>query len=347
LETPPKVAIIIPNYNGRDFLRACLSSLQQQDYPDFTITVVDNASSDGSADLLRREYPEVRLIENSRNTGFAGGCNSGLRRELKGDADHFVLLNSDTRAAPAWLAELVEAVAGDSAIGIAQSMIHLADQPGIINTAGNEAHYLGFGYCGHYLEKDEGQFAGVTDIPFASGTAMLVRREVFDDIGLMDEELFLYQEDLDLSWRARLAGWRVVLAPKSLVGHSYSFSRNKMKFYYLERNRHVVCLKNYSARTLLVLLPAMIGAEAAMTGYSLLGGWLGQKLKGYLYLLRYADSIRRRRAASQGKRVVSDGEIVAFWTDRMAFADLKDSPLTKVANPLSGLYWKLARRLIK
>lgn len=347
MDQQPKVAIIIPNFNGRDFLRACLSSLRQQDYPDFTVTVVDNASRDDSAALVKREFPEVKVIENSRNTGFAGGCNAGLRRELKGEAEYFVLLNSDTRAEPDWLSGLVEAMEGDGSIGIAQSLIMLADRPGVINTAGNEAHYLGFGYCGHYLEENRGQFDRVADIPFASGTALMVRRVVLDDIGLMDEEFFLYQEDLDLSWRARLAGWRVVLAPASRIGHSYSFSRNKMKFYYLERNRHVVCLKNYSSRSLLVLLPAFIGAEAAMTGYSILGGWFGQKVKGYLYLLRNADSILRRRAEVQRTRVVDDSKVTAFWTDRMAFADLQDSPLTRVANPVSSLYWKITRKLIR
>lgn len=342
-----KVAIIVPNFNGREFLDACLTSLQQQDYGDYTITVVDNASADDSVALVKGGYPDVRVIENSHNTGYAGGCNSGLKRELKGDAEYFVLLNSDTRAAPDWLRELVAAAASDSAIGICQSMIYLADQPGVINTAGNEAHYLGFGYCGHYRETDDGQFTGVTDVPFASGTAMLVKREVFDRIGLMDEDLFLYQEDLDLSWRARLAGWRVVLAPKSHIGHSYSFSRNKMKFYYLERNRHVVCFKNYSTRTLLVLLPAMIGAEAAMTGYSILGGWFVQKMKGYGFLVRNLYRIREKRAVVQATRVIADSEATALWTDRMGFADLQDSLLTKIANPLSGLYWRLARKLIK
>jgi hypothetical protein len=347
MATDPKVAIIIPSFNGRDFLNACLSSLEGQDYDNFTVTVVDNASSDDSVALVKREYPDVRIVENSHNTGFAGGCNSGLNRELKGDARYFVLLNSDTRAEPDWLSELVKAAGSDEAIGICQSMIYMADQPNIINTAGNEAHYLAFGYCGHYLEEDTGQFDGIVDIPFASGTAMLVKREVLDKIGLMDDDLFLYQEDLDLCWRTRLAGWRIVLAPASHIGHSYSFSRNKMKMYYLERNRNAVCLKNYSGRSLLVLFPALVGAEAAMLVYSLFDGWFGQKLKGYLYLVRNLDRIRKKRAEIQGKRVIGDLEATALWTERMRFADLQDSRLTRIANPVSSLYWKLARKLIK
>ena len=282
----PRVVVIVTNFNGKRYLRGCLNSLLEQSYSDYTITLVDNASSDGSVLMTKDEFPQVTVVANTHNTGFAGGCNTGLRHALKGNADAFVLVNSDTRANPDWLAELVAAAYGNRRTGICQSMIYLAGQPRIINTAGNQSHFLAFGYCGHYLEEDKGQFAGVTDIPFASGTAMLIKRQVIETIGMMDEDLFLYQEDLDLSWRARLAGWRIILAPRSKIYHSYSFSRNKDKFYYLERNRLLVSLKNYSSRSLLVLAPAFLGAELAMLGYSLAGGWAGQKLRGYGYLLR-------------------------------------------------------------
>lgn len=342
----PRVAVIVPNYNGSQYLPACLASLGAQTYSNYTVTVVDNASVDDSVELIRRDFPNVELIQNSHNTGFAGGCNAGLRVALKGDADCFVLANSDIKADANWLSELVKVAFSDPRTGICQSLIYMYGQPQTINTAGNEAHYLGFGFCGHYLEKDAGQFVAGQDIPFASGTAMLVKREVLNTVGLLDEDLFMYQEDLDFSWRARIAGYRVVLAPASRIYHNYAFSRNRLKFYYLERNRLIVNLKNYSARTLLVLAPAFIGAEAAMLGYSLAGGWLGQKLKGYLYVFRNLDRVREKRALVQRGRRAPDSELVSYWTDRMGFADLTGSPLTRIANPLSAAYWKLARRLL-
>lgn len=343
----PRVAVIIPNYNGEEYLTTCLNSILDQNYPNYSVTVVDNASADDSVELVKQGFPGVEVVENSRNTGYAGGCNAGLRRELKNrNNKYFVLVNSDVRAERDWLAELVKAAEGDPEIGIAQSLIYLADNHGLINSAGNEAHFLGFGYCGHYREPDRGQFSGIRDVPFASGSSMLVRRALIESIGPLDEELFLYQEDLDLCWRARVAGWRIVLAPASRIHHSYSFSRNKMKFYYLERNRLIVCLKNYKGRSLLVLAPAFIGGELAMLGYSLLGGWLQQKLKGYLYILRNLDSVLARRRQVQATRQSPDSAVAAWWTDRMAFADLADSPLTRIANPVSALYWFIARRLI-
>jgi GT2 family glycosyltransferase len=342
----PHVTVIVPNFNGRSYLEECLDSLQGQSYDNYSLILVDNASSDGSAELARSSFPQVELVENTRNIGFAGGCNAGIRRALKGDTKYLVLVNSDTSADRDWLSELVAVAESDERIGICQSMIYMAGRPQVINTAGNESHFLAFGYCGHYLETDSGQFGEVHDIPFASGSSMLARREVFEQIGLMDEDLFLYQEDLDLCWRARLAGWRVVLAPRSKIYHHYSFSRNDEKFYYLERNRLLVSLKNYSTRSLLVLAPAYLGAELAMLGYSLAGGWGGRKLKGYGYLLRHRGEIASKRRRVQRSRKVSDKEAAGFWTDRMEFADFSDSPLTRIATPLSRTYWWLARRLL-
>lgn len=342
----PTVEIIVPNYNGQDYLDTCLKSLLNQTYSHFRVTVVDNASTDRSVEIVKSRFPGVTLVQNSRNTGFAGACNAGIRRALKGDASLLVLVNSDTRADSRWLEELVTAALSDPGIGLCQSMIYLANDPSRINSAGNEAHYLGFGYCGHYLEEDRGQFTAVTDVPFASGSALLLRREMLEEVGLLDEDFFMYQEDLDLSWRARMAGWRVVLAPLSHIYHSYSFSRNREKFYYLERNRLLMSLKNYSGRSLALLAPAFLGGEAAMLAYSLTGGWFKQKLRGYLYLLRNADLIAAKRRQVQQKRRVGDAEIVRFWTSRMDFEDLRDSPLTKAANPVSGLYWSLAQKVI-
>lgn len=342
----PRVEIIVPNYNGHEYLAACLTSILQQNYANYLVTVVDNASTDRSVELIIRDFPDVRVMEMSHNTGFAGGCNEGLKQALKGDADYFVLVNTDTQADANWLAELVIAAESDPGIGICQSMIRLAKMPNRINSAGNESHFLAFGYCGHYLEEDQGQFPTVMDVPFASGTAMLIRRQTIEKIGMMDEDLFMYQEDLDLSWRARLAGWRVVLASRSLIYHDYVFGRNKTKFYFLERNRLIVSLKNYSGRSILILTPAFLGAEIAMLCYSLKGGWFRQKLQGYLFLLRTAGRISRKRSQVQQLRYVDDAVLVTYWNDRMDFPDMQKSALTTAANVTSKIYWKYARKLI-
>lgn len=338
--------MIIPNFNGRKYLEDCLGSLLDQSYDNYSVLVVDNASEDGSVAFIRERFPQVQVVESKINTGYAGGCNLGLRRELLSDSKYFILVNNDTRADRHWLAELVKAPEANADIGLCQSMIYLADQPSVINTAGNQSHFLGFGYSGHYLEEDHGQFRHVIDIPFASGTAMLIRRDVLESVGLMDEDLFLYQEDLDLSWRARLSGWRVALAPDSKIFHDYSFSRNSEKFYYLERNRLVVSFKNYGTRSLVVLAPAYLAAEVAMLGYALAAGWPRQKLQGYRYLFENLGRLRQKRRLVQQQRRLGDAEVVAFWSDTISFADLRDSSLARVAHPLSRLYWRVARRLL-
>lgn len=342
----PSVAIIVPNFNGRDDLDACLGSLLEQDYPDFSVTLVDNASTDASVAFVKQSFPQVSVVENSHNLGYAGGCNAGLKRALRDDATYFVIVNSDTRAGEGWLRELVEAAAADEAIGVAQSIVYV-DEPGepVVNTAGNEMHYLGFAWCGGYRQPDRGQFAG-GDIPYGSGASLLVKREVLEQVGLFDEDLFLYHEDLDLCLRVRLAGYRIVLAPASHIYHDYDFSRNRSKFYYLERNRMVVLLKSYSLRSLAVLSPALLGAEIAMLGYSLAGGWFLDKLRGYGYLMRNMGGIAEKRRRVQSLRRESDRRMLSYCSARMSFPDLKSNALTRVANPVSQAYWKLARRLI-
>ncbi len=344
--TTPRVAVIVPNYNGARYLEECLSSLLAQGYRDRRVIVVDNASSDGSAEMVERRFPQVDLVRNPVNTGFAGGCNTGLRRGLEQGAEYLVLVNSDTRAEPDWLEELVAAADTDPCIGLCQSLILLASRPNVINTAGNESHYLAFGYCGRYLEEDRGVPGGVREIPFASGTAVLARRRMLEEVGLMDEDLFLYQEDLDLSWRARLAGWRVVLAPRSRIHHHYHFDRNREKFYYLERNRLLVSIKNYAPRSLVVLAPAFLGAELAMVGYAFASGWGPRKLAGYRDLWRQRRRIAAKRRRVQATRRVPDRSIAANWTDRMEFPGFRESPLARLANPVSHAYWRLARRLL-
>jgi GT2 family glycosyltransferase len=239
-----KVSIIIPVWNGREVLPACLDALLAQGYPNFEVIVVDNASADGSADFVSRNYSQVRLIRNRRNLGFARGCNVGLRA-AQGDA--MVLLNQDTVAQAGWLEALVSALS-DPQVGVAGCKILETDGKTLNHCGGSldimsaRTQHRGAG------EPDEGQYDEAVDVEYVTGAALAVRRDVLEHVGLLDERFFPgYYEDADFCLRVREAGFRIRYAPDAVVIHHVSTSTHQhwvhRRFYYY-RNRLLFALKH-------------------------------------------------------------------------------------------------------
>jgi len=371
----PKTAVIVLNYNGQKYLTELFDSLNKTVYPqaDWQIFFVDNASIDESLAWAQKHYPKCRFIKNEKNFGFAGGNNVGLQAALKENFDYVVLLNQDTTVEPDWLARLVEKAESDKTIGAAQSLLLLYDQPDLINTAGNHLHYLGFGWAGQYKTKAcsilstplSAESAGRTEqIDYASGAAVLYRSSVLKTAGLLDDKFFLYHEDLDLSWRLRLAGCLIVLAPQSRVYHKYEFSRNRTKFYFTERNRLICFLANYSLKTIILFLPALVFIESAVLLYAALGYFLSRsckknkisnthpednllndKIKGYGWIFKNFSYIIKKRRYVQSRRTVSDSEIIKYMKGDLEFAGIQN-PLARLAGVALKLYFKIIKQLV-
>jgi GT2 family glycosyltransferase len=343
-----RILILILTYNGSRYIEDCLSSLQQLTYPPdaFEILVVDNASTDDTVAAVRREWPGVRVVENERNLGFAGGNNVGLRYAIGQGFDYVYLLNQDTVVTPDFLTETLAVVRQDSTIGAAQSKLLLYDEKDKINTVGNELHYLGFGYAGGHRTPDHEM--DVAEIAYASGACVLLRVSALKDVGLFYENLFLYHEDLDLGWQLRLAGYKIMLSPRSVVYHKYEFSRSSSKFYYLERNRHLLILQNYKLATLLLIAPAAVAMQFAMFIYSFFAGFWREELRACAYFCRPGNwkKIFARRKWVQMHRRVADRDVVRVFIGKVEFEDLRNPLLKYVANPLFNAYWQIVRRLI-
>lgn len=217
------VAVVVLSWNGAAHLSACLAALQQQRPPPPQILVVDNGSIDGSVELLRREFPAIELIANNRNLGFAGGMNVGLRR-LRGEAEIVVLLNQDTVVAPDWLATLVATFA-DEQIAAAGCKIYYPDGQtlqhagGFLDPARATSHLVGYG------EPDRGVYNTLRDVEYATGAALALRMRALDVVGLLDAGFDpAYYEDVELCWRLRRVGYRVVYQPAAVLRHSESTS---------------------------------------------------------------------------------------------------------------------------
>ena len=244
----PLVSIIILNYNAGELLLNCVDSLKKSTYTNLEILIVDNISSDNSQKKCKEKFPDIKLIQNNENLGYCGGNNVGIN-EAKGK--FIVILNPDTIIEPNCIDELISAY-NKFGNALYQPKILSLNEKDIIQSTGNMLHVFGFGFARDKGNKVTNKEESIEKIGYASGTCLFTSREVFDKIGLLDEFLFLYHDDLDLGWRAAQIGIDSYYVPKSKVFHveSYSLKWSSKKFYWLERNRKYCLLTHYSKKTL-------------------------------------------------------------------------------------------------
>ena len=243
------LSVIIPNWNGMrlNLLPTCLKALRQQTYRDFETLVVDDCSTDGSPWFVGHVYPEVRLIalDAARNRGFAPAVNEGIRA-ARGDV--IVLLNNDTEADPCWLEELARALGENPRAGIVACKLRLFDQRDHIHSAGDFYRVDGVPGNRGVWEEDRGQYDDARGVFGGCGGAVAYRKTMLDEIGGMDEQLGSYCEDVDLNWRARLAGYAVAYAPRAIVYHRVSATGGgALASFFVGRNFIWVLAKNYPA----------------------------------------------------------------------------------------------------
>ncbi len=219
------VAIVVVNWNGKKVTLECLASLQQLTTPDVRIVLVDNGSSDGSAEAIRETFPGVDVLALASNRRFAGGNNAGIAHALAMGADHVMLLNNDTVVAPDVVARLLDRFTQDPRCGMAAPKIFYADPPDRLWFAGGEISFW-TGTMRHtgIREADHGQYDTPREIGYATGCCILTSREVIQRAGVLDESFFMYTEDADWSMRVRAAGYRILYEPRARVWHKLSVS---------------------------------------------------------------------------------------------------------------------------
>ncbi|HEX8206843.1 MAG TPA: glycosyltransferase family 2 protein [Solirubrobacteraceae bacterium] len=334
------VAVVIVAHDSAGDLPRTLGALGEQLRDGDEVVVVDNASTDGSAEVARRAGVEV--IETGANVGFAAGCHVGVRAT---SAPLVLLLNPDCEPAPGCL-DALRAVADERpGWGAWQALVTL---PGgeVVNTAGNLVHYLGFGWAGRLDEPVASVPNHPHEVGFASGAAMVVRRTAWERAGGFDERYFMYGEDLDLSLRLRLAGHGVGLAPAARVAHEYAFTKGDYKWFYLERNRWWTVLAAYPAPLLALVLPALLVFEVVLLLASWRGGWLRAKLRAQAAVVRDLPRILARRRAVQATRTVSAREFADGFVASLDSPNLAMGRAVPGAEPLQALYWRLVRALL-
>lgn len=262
-ESAPRASVIIPNWNGLALLRPCLDSLRLQTCASFEVLVVDNASIDGSVEAVRREYPEVRVVALARNGGYTAGCNAGIR-SARGAI--VALLNNDTEARPRWLEELLDALERHPEAGSAASRIMLHDRRDTLHSAGDCYGRDGIPNSRGVWQRFGPPYDQECLVFGPCGGAAAYRRTMLDAIGLFEERFFMYCEDVDLAWRAQLAGWKCVYAPNAVVYHHLSATGGgALASYFVGRNTLWVLARDYPTKLLRTHWRAVSRAQLRIT----------------------------------------------------------------------------------
>ena len=311
----PLVSIIVLNYNAGELLFNCVDSLKKSTYTNLEILVVDNISSDSSQKRCKEKFPDIKLIQNSKNLGYCGGNNVGIR-EAKGK--FIVILNPDTIVEPNCISELISAYDkfGD---GLYQPKILSLNEENIIQSTGNMLHVFGFGFARDKGNKVVEKIEEIEKIGYASGTCLFTSREVIDKVGLLDEFLFLYHDDLDLGWRAAQIGINSYYVPKSKVFHveSYSLKWSSKKFYWLERNRKYCLRTHYSKKTYEKMKFSLMLVDFFVWIFYFSKGFLGVKIKAELDIRKNKELIEKKYAELEDKKIISDIELMKNFPDQI------------------------------
>jgi GT2 family glycosyltransferase len=315
----PQVSVVVLNWNGRPYLDACLTPLLAQEFRDFEVVLIDNGSTDSSAEFVAERFPSVRLIRSERNLGFAAGNNLAIQATTSA---FVATLNNDTRVEPGWLSALVAASESDPRVGSCASKMLFAAQPEIIDSAGIAPDVAGIAWNRQAGERDTPTLAfprkrgreerGWVEVFGASAGAALYRRAMLDEIGLFDEDFFAYLEDIDLAWRARLAGWRCLYVPEARVYHVHSATvgmRSAFKGYHLGRNKLWTIVKNYPMPELALYAPVIGLYDLLAVAYHLLVRRDLSPLRGRLAAVGGLQRMLAKRRAIQKKRMRSFAEL--------------------------------------
>jgi len=355
----PKVAIIYLSYNSRPYLDEVVLSIENQTYPKqlTKLIIVDNPADDDSAKYIDKKIlpksgkslPEIAFFPNEKNEGFAIGNNLGINHALLEGYDYVYLLNNDAKLHSETIERAVTLAESDKEIGSVQSLMLLWQNPDEINSTGGMIHYLGFGFTRDYkAEADDMDIPSGSQIAYSSGAAVLYRAELLKKIGAFDEFLWLYHEDLELGWRIRLAGYKNVLASKSICYHKYEFSRSISKWFWMERNRYVVMFMHLQWRTLLLTTPALLLMDLIVWAGSLKSGFIKEKFFSCLDFFnpKTLRHIAAKRRISQDTRKVSDCEIMSLFTAKIEHQETNNWAVKLIINPFFALYWKIVYKFI-
>jgi len=313
-----KVSIIVVNWNGERFLRDCLRALSGQSYASCEIILVDNGSSDNSVRFARENFPEVKVVELSENKGFTGGNAAGF--EIAQGA-FIALVNTDARVDETWLQNLIEPMVRDRTVGICASKLIFTESL-TLNSTGDGLTTAGVGF-NRGLGGSAADFNSFELVFGACGAAVLYRRRMLDEIGFLDDDFFLYDEDTDLNFRAQLAGWKCAYVPTAVAYHVANATARRLSdlhVYYHTRNLEFVWIKNMPLGIMLRFAHHKIIQELGSFCYLCLrhGKW-GPFLKAKRDALKMLPVMLKKRTKIQARKRVPNRYVRSILSSMFTF----------------------------
>lgn len=360
----PKVGIIyltFPTKNWECDIDRAMRSFERLNYPKDRLELIC-VESKGSRPPVKSWFermwitksgislPRIHYVFNDRQIGFSGNNNLGLEVAKELGCDYVHLTNEDTEVDPDYIFRAVERAESDPKIAAVQSLILLGEEKDKVNSSGNAYHFLGFGYSkGYKMLRDTCYVKPGEDIGYASGAAVLVRVSALDG-PLFDENFFSYHEDTDLSLRLKLRGYKVVMEPTSIIWHWYEFAKDKINYYWMERNRYALVFSYYRPWTLILLSPMLIVMDIATSIFSMRGGWWDMKVKVCHDLLSkdFWRWIRERRRSIKTVRKIGDRELLKDAVASIEFQEdaVSNPVLEYIGNPIMKAYWWVVKKLL-
>jgi GT2 family glycosyltransferase len=328
---------VVVSYADPAATQTAVASLLEQSHPPLEVLVVDNHPRAPPTGEPVAGDDRVRLVHSGVNLGYTAACNLAAARAR---GEWLFLLNPDARADPGCLQELLMAVDADTAVIGAQVLL----PDGRVNAGDNPLHLTGISWAGRYGEARE--FGLVRKVASVSGAALLARADAFAALGGLCERFFLYQDDADLCWRARLSGWTVRFCPDAVVWHDYEFDKGPDKWYWLERNRLWSVFANYSRLSLCLLAPMLAGAELAIAALALRDGWGAEWLRAWGSTLRSLHELSHWRRRVQSGRREPDSRVIALMTARFD-SELLGGALVRRCGPLLSVYGAVVRAILR
>ena len=314
------VSIVIPHWNNVDVLSECLESISNTDFENFETIVVDNASTDNSVASVRSNYPNVKLIENDKNYGYAGGCNIGAEAA---SGDFLIFLNNDTVQEKDWISNLIKTINSDDKIAAVQPKILNYYDRNVFDYAGGSGGHMDI-YCFPFArgrifsfqENDEGQYNNKEKCFWSSGTCFMVRRELFQKSGGFDESFFAHMEEIDLCWRLYAMGFEVWVEPDSVVYHKNALTLpmySHKKYYLNHRNSLLMLLGNYSIKNIFLIgIPRLILEKIACLYSILMLDWrhFTAILRSLFWIIFHPNVIMKKRKSFSKIRTTTDKKIM-------------------------------------
>ena len=323
----PKVTVLIPNYNGKKWLEQCLPTIQKTTYPNYEVLVVNNGSTDQSGEFLKKNYPDVRVIEIKKNKGYAGANNFGVKYA---SGKYVLFLNNDTQVTPKFLEPLVEKIESDKKIGAIQPQIRHMVNKKVIDSIGSFFTFTGFLYhYGYFQNHEEKKYNKELSVYSVKGACFLMRKKDYMDLGGIDESFVTYVEESDLCHRILLSGKKIIYVPQSIVYHygggdMHIMTKSEVVIFRSFRNRFVSYIKNLSLKKLILVLPIHFFLCELLIFTSLLRGKFKQAIASQVGVVGWIPTLpsilKKRKYIQTQIRKISDDDLFALVERNPSFS---------------------------